>query len=297
MMKGESTVKLNRLFLLALCVLFVSGGCKYHVVYLTPPPIQDPNQIFGVAGKTIHWLPTGHPFKITFADGVSPCRSTDSLKSDGKNVVICHVLSGLDGDYEYYILPNNLEAPGPSPGSGSTPLPGQTPAPGSSPASGPYPAHVGGCSGCMPSNGVVGDVTAEGSQTVSNGVVGGAPVEGSQTAAKNIDGAQQTSTSSQAASLQEVRIYCDPQSKMAKVDPSNPTVSSGQAVYWKFLGNRPNPGPLFEVTIPANLCSNLPAGTKVNSSSVSCTVATSQPYSFSAYACTPPNGNGSITVQ
>ena len=288
MMKGESTVKLNRLFLLALCVLFVSGGCKYHVVYLVPPPIQNPNEIFGASGKTIRWLPTGHPFKITFVDGVSPCRSTDSLKSDGKNVVICHVLSGLDGDYEYYILPNNLEAPGPSPGSGSTPLPGstpppgQTPAPGSSPASGPYPAHVGSCNGCMP----------------SNGVVGSDPAGGSQTVAKNIAPAQQPSTSSQAASLQEVRIYCDPQpNSAAKADPLS--VRSGQAFNWKFLGNGPKTGPAFEVTINGNsMCSNHGDGDKVTSATDFCTAgaAGTYTYTFKANACTPPSSIGAITV-
>jgi hypothetical protein len=175
------------------------------------------------------------------------------------------VLSWQDGDFEYYIGP-----------------PKNPKAPASGPGSGPYPAHVGSCNGCMP----------------SNGVVGSDPAGGSQTVAKNIAPAQQRSTSSQAASLQEVRIYCDPQpNSAAKADPLS--VGSGQAFDWKFLGNGPKTGPAFEVTIKGNsMCSNHVDGDKVTSATDFCTAGTAgtYTYTFKANACTPPSSIGTITV-
>ena len=261
-------MKSNRLFLLMLCTLVVSGGCKYPVVYYVAPPSVDQMEVYAAKGKEIRWVATGKPFRVTFGHYPKPCieEEKDLVNTTGKGVLICHLLSGKpDADFMFYIEPYDPKNP-------------KTPAP--EPTTKPIPARVGTCNGCMPTGGTKSGGTATGQED--------------QTVAKN-EG-QTTSTSSPVSST-PIDISCDSKNNTAWVDPQSATVNKGQAVYWKYIGYPPQSGHAFEVTIPAGLCSNLPAGTIVSDQNVQCTAVATQSYSYTVNSCGPPAVNGNITVQ
>ena len=95
-------MKRNKYFAAAICLLsFAQVGCHKppKPVFTVPPNLQAG---YVVGGDTIQWTPTGKPFEI-FWNGLNPCTKNDSLKSDGRTVVTCHVFRGgkYGGTYIY----------------------------------------------------------------------------------------------------------------------------------------------------------------------------------------------------
>lgn len=246
------------LFGLALCSLFLLESCKVKVTYVVPPS-QDHPEVNTYAGKTIEWAPTGQPFQIIWGTGGSPCDPKDNLQSDGTSTVICHLPAGKYGDYEYYVAP-------PSNQNNATPNQG----------TGPFPAHVGKCSGCPQSD----------------------EVKGTTTAANAADKTQQHTQqglSNPPTLLPNlvVKLSCDQSSGVAKADPTPLQAQIGQKVFWKYYGPYPQSGDIFDIQIPANVCSNHTNGTTINSDSDYCAMAASSPYTIKANTC---SGNGTINV-
>lgn len=93
-------------------------------------------------------------------------------------------------------------------------------------------------------------------------------------------------------STQDIEIYCS---------SGNPTVyptsATANAVKFKFYGQLPqgSTDELFSIQVPANICSNYPAGTTLNTQSASCDLEKTYTFTVSdVYGCT--SGSASTTL-
>jgi hypothetical protein len=93
------------------------------------PPILQPSYVD--AGGILQWSPSGKPFEVTWHNNLSPCFSSDSMKSDGTKNVVCHAF--LAGSYTYEINKNP-----------NKPLPQGK----SQTDNGAFSMHVGSCGNC-----------------------------------------------------------------------------------------------------------------------------------------------------
>jgi hypothetical protein len=94
-------MNLARCSRVAIClVLCMFTGCPSSTKPAPEvPPILQASYVD--AGGILQWSPSGKPFEVTWQNNLSPCFSSDSMKSDGTKKVVCHAF--LAGSYTYEI--------------------------------------------------------------------------------------------------------------------------------------------------------------------------------------------------